>query len=141
MNTSTVEPIATDVVEPVSEEATAAPRLKAGLPWKTLTSLTIGLALLIIMAEISRLSGSILDRAGQAWSFNELAGFGSFSSRALWRADFNSATPVRGIFLAVYVAALDLRDAHSQALEATLQESSADQQACAAADLGHRRRD
>jgi hypothetical protein len=105
VNTSTVEPITTDVVEPVSEEPANAPQLKAGLPWKTLTSLTIGLALLITMAEISRLSGSILDRAGQAWSFNELAGFLSFSSRAGWRADFNSATAVRGIFLAVYVAA------------------------------------
>ena len=105
MNTSTVEPSATDVVEPVPEEPTNAPQLNAGLPWKTLTSLTIGLALLITMAEISRLSGSILDRAGQAWSFNELAGFLSFSSRAGWRADFNSATAVRGIFLAVYVAA------------------------------------
>jgi hypothetical protein len=105
VNTSTVEPSATDVVEPVPEEPTNAPQLNAGLPWKTLTSLTIGLALLIIMAEISRLSGSILDRAGQAWAFNKLAGFGSFSSRAGWQADFNSATAVRGIFLAVYVAA------------------------------------
>jgi hypothetical protein len=57
------------------------------------------------MAEISRLSGSILDSVGQAWSFNELAGFGSFSSRAGWRADFTGAIRVRGIFLAVYVAA------------------------------------
>ncbi len=83
----------------------SAPPLKAGLPWKTLTSLTIGLALLITMAEISRLSGSMLDTVGQAWSFNELIGFGSFSSRAGWRADFTGAFRVRGIFLAVYVAA------------------------------------
>jgi hypothetical protein len=61
--------------------------------------------LLIIMAEISRLSGSILDTVGQAWSFNELAGFGSFSSRAGWRADFIGAIRVRGTLLAVYVAA------------------------------------
>jgi hypothetical protein len=64
----------------------------------------MGLALLIIMAEISRLSGSILDTVGQAWSFNELARFGSLSSRAGWRADFTGAIRVRGIFLAVYVA-------------------------------------
>ena len=106
MNTSTIDkPIAAEASEPGLQESPSAPALKAGLPWKTLTSLTIGLALLIIMAEISRLSGSMLDRAGQAWSFNELAGFGSFSSRAGWRADFNSGSPARGIFLAAYVAA------------------------------------
>ena len=80
VNTSTAEPIAMDVAEPGPQEPPSAPPLKADLPWKTLTCLTIGLALLIIMAEISRLSGSILDTVGQAWSFNELAGFGSFSS-------------------------------------------------------------
>ena len=102
MNTSTIEErIAADVREPAPEEPPSAPHLKAGLPWKTLMCLTIGLALLIIMAEISRLSGSILDTVGQAWSFNELAGFGSFSSRAGWRADFTGAIRVRGILLAV----------------------------------------
>ena len=105
MNTSTAEPIAMDVAEPGPHEPPSTPPLKSDLPRKTLTCLTIGLALLIIMAEISRLSGSILDTVGQAWSFNELAGFGSFSSRAGWRADFTGAIRVRGIFLAVYVAA------------------------------------
>jgi hypothetical protein len=66
--------IAADAPEDLPEEPPGAPPLKADLPWKTLRSVTIGLALLIIMAEISRLSGSMLDTAGQAWSFNELAG-------------------------------------------------------------------
>jgi hypothetical protein len=73
------QPTAADEAVLASEESRTVPRLAAGLPWKTLTYLTVGLALLIIMAEISRLSGSILDTAGQAWSFNELAGFMSFS--------------------------------------------------------------
>jgi hypothetical protein len=104
--TSTIdEPSATDVVQPASEEPPSAPPLKGGLPWRTLTSLTVGLALLIMMAEISRLSGSMLDTIGQAWSFNELAGFGSLSSHAGWRADFSGAVRVRGTFLAVYLAA------------------------------------
>jgi hypothetical protein len=101
MNQST----AADEAELAADKSPIAPRLTAGLPWKTLMYLTVGLALLIIMAEISRLSGSILDTAGQAWSFNELAGFLSFSSRAGWRADFTGAIRVRGIFLTVYVAA------------------------------------
>ena len=106
MTTATIgKPIATDDPKSVPAAPPSAPRLKAGLPWKTLTGLTMGLALLITMAEISRLSGSILDTAGQAWSFNELMGFGSLSSRAGWRADFTGAIRVRGIFLAVYIAA------------------------------------
>jgi hypothetical protein len=105
VTTATIgKPIAKDNPEFVPAAPPSAPRLKAALPWKTLTSITMGLALLITMAEISRLSGSILDTAGQAWSFNELVGFGSFSSRAGWRADFTGAIRVRGIFLAVYVA-------------------------------------
>jgi hypothetical protein len=62
------------------------------------------------MAEISRLSGSMLDAAGQAWSFNELAGFWSFPSRTGWLADFSGANgdranEERAIFLAAYLAA------------------------------------
>ena len=98
MNTSTIEPITRDAAEPGPQEPLSAPPLKAGLPWRTLTCLTFGLALLIIMAEVSRLSGSILDTVGQAWSFNELVGFGSLSSRAGWRADFTGAIRVRGSF-------------------------------------------
>jgi hypothetical protein len=69
------EPIATDGLEPASQEPPSPPPLRARLPWKTLTGLTLGVALLVIMAEISRLSGSMLDRIGQAWSFNEPAGW------------------------------------------------------------------
>ena len=106
VNTSTIdEAIAADTPEHAPEEPMSAPELKPACRGRRSASVTIGLALLITMAEISRLSGSMLDTAGQAWSFNELAGFGSFSSRAGWRADFNSAFEVRGIFLVVYVAA------------------------------------
>jgi hypothetical protein len=43
VNTSTVEPIAIDVAEPGPQEPPSAPPLKADLPWKALTCLTIGL--------------------------------------------------------------------------------------------------
>jgi hypothetical protein len=106
MTTTTIDqPIASDVRESISAARPNPPRLKADLPWKTLTKLTIALALLITMAEISRLSGSMLDTVGQAWSFNELIGFGSLSSRAGWRADFTGAFRIRGIFLATYIGA------------------------------------
>jgi hypothetical protein len=105
VNTSTIDGPIVAAPEPVQEEPPSAPQLKARLPWKTLRSVTIGLALLITMAEISRLSGSMLDRVGQAWSFNELMGFGSLSSRAGWQADFSGAVRDRMIFLIAYVVA------------------------------------
>ncbi len=92
VNTSTMdEAIAADTPEHAPEDPMSASELKTGLPWKRLTCMTIGLALLIIMAEISRLSGSMLDKTGQAWSFNELAGLGP--SVRTWDGWLTSAKP------------------------------------------------
>jgi hypothetical protein len=99
------EPTAANASADVTEGLPGASQLDTDLPWQTLTRITIGLTLLIAMAEISRLSGSMLDTAGQAWSFNELAGIGSWSARAGWLADFGDARSDRKAFFIAYVTA------------------------------------
>jgi hypothetical protein len=92
------------VEAPVVSGRPPADPLTGELPWRPLTRLSLALALIIGMAEISRLSGSILDNSGLAWSFDELTGPSALTARAGWLAEYRGGADVRRGLLLIYVA-------------------------------------
>lgn len=77
--------------------------LDSALPWQALTWLTVVAALNVAMAEISRLSGGVLDSHRQAWAYGELMGPSAWVSRDGWRADFGTDV-TRAVELRTYLA-------------------------------------
>lgn len=58
------------------------------LRWRAGLVVSIALALLVAMAEINRLSASVLDIQGRAWGFTDLMGPAAWTTRQGWLADY-----------------------------------------------------
>jgi hypothetical protein len=58
-------------------------------PWRLASLVTAAVGLVISMAEVSRISGSILSGTGQVWQFTDLMGFAAWSSRGGWEATYD----------------------------------------------------
>ncbi len=72
------------------------------LPWLALVWVSAMAVVLVAMAEISRLSGSVLDTRSQAWAFGELMGPSAWPSRIGWTAVFGPES-VRPAALRLYL--------------------------------------
>ena len=62
------------------------PQPPARFPWPWLTIASALAAMIIARAELSRLSGDLIDTTGRSWAFNELTGFASLTVREGWSA-------------------------------------------------------
>ena len=80
-------------VNGIEESATTSSRTTETLSssqrtWLPFLWVTASIAVLVSLAEVSRLSGSILDLEGRVWAFTELMGPSAWASRAGWQSTF-----------------------------------------------------
>jgi hypothetical protein len=80
--TAKAETACVDAGKPVDEPATPPARF----PYFSLTVMSVLAALMIARAEISRLSGDMIDNTGRSWAFSELTGPAAVTVRDGWAA-------------------------------------------------------
>jgi hypothetical protein len=80
----------------------------ARFPWLSLTVVAVMAALLIALAEISRLSSDLLDTTGRSWAFSELIGAAAFTVGDGWLASYDAQAAAYREFLSRIYGYLDV---------------------------------